>query len=50
VERLVLNGLCLPILSGSPFTPPDDETDRRTRLANEAVQRGVIGPEDLRDA
>jgi hypothetical protein len=30
------------------FKHPDDETDRRTRLANEAVQRGVIGPEDLR--
>jgi hypothetical protein len=29
---------------------PDDETDRRTRLANEAVQRGVIGPGDLRES
>ena len=27
---------------------PDDETDRRTRLANEAVQRGAIGPADLK--
>jgi pSer/pThr/pTyr-binding forkhead associated (FHA) protein len=28
---------------------PDDETDRRTRLANEAVQRGVIGPNDYKE-
>jgi pSer/pThr/pTyr-binding forkhead associated (FHA) protein len=28
---------------------PDDEIDRRTRLANEAVQRGVIGPNDLKE-
>ena len=26
---------------------PDDEMERRVRLANEAVQRGVIGPPDL---
>jgi hypothetical protein len=32
------------------FKHPDDETDRRTRLANEAVQRGVIGPSDLRES
>ena len=31
------------------YKHPDDETDRRTRLANEAVQRGVIGPDDLRE-
>ena len=31
------------------YKHPDDETDRRTRLANEAVQRGVIGPDDLKE-
>jgi len=31
------------------YKHPDDEVDRRTRLANEAVQRGVIGPNDLKE-
>jgi hypothetical protein len=31
------------------YKHPDDETDRRTRLANEAVQRGVVGPGDLKE-
>jgi len=30
------------------YKHPDDEINRRTRLANEAVQRGAIGPTDLK--
>jgi len=31
------------------FRHPDDEHDRRTRLANEALQRGALGPDDLKE-
>jgi pSer/pThr/pTyr-binding forkhead associated (FHA) protein len=31
------------------YAHPDDEVDRRIRLANEVVQRGVVGPSDYLD-